>query len=243
MQKMSTAYTKNTPRIKKTKPTGADGHRRRMLDRFISAEGIGLTDRDLVEMLLFYTYRIRDTRDIAVDLMDTFDNSIESLLTADTEELEQIDGVGSVSASFLTLIGELSSRLKEGSPLFDKQYTDTSEIGALFSKKHMCQKQTDIRVAFFDSDMHLITIEKIKDGSLGPEDTICIFSIAALASAYRSNTVAIARFSDDFTCYPTKDDFTALRHIRRVFKSAEITLREYFIVSPDESLGITDMCF
>ena len=239
---MNSASGKNPERAKKTKPTGADGHRKRMFDKFLKSGGANFTDRDIIEMLLFFTNRIRDTRGIAVDLLEAFEHDIDSILSTEPRELQKIDGIGGTAASLLGIVGELSTRLDDSLSPFSKSGTDISEIGKLFEGRHFCHKHDETWAAFFDNDMRPVAFEKIKNDRLMPQDSDYIFSAVTLASTLRSKTVAVARFSGDFTCYPSKADFDAARQTDRIFKASGILLKEYFIVTPDESLGITKMC-
>lgn len=237
---MNSPCEKDSRRVKKTKPTGADGHRSRMFDQFIASGGHDFTDRDLIEMMLFFVNRIRDTRDIAVDLIEAFNFDIGALLAAKSDELQKIDGIGNSSAQFLEVVGELVYRLEESVPLLREPYTDTKKIGELFSRKHFCHSYDTFWAAFFDDDMRFIAMEKLKDDLLSPEDSDCISSIITLAATFRSTKVAVARLSRDFTCYPALSDFNTLKHINSILSNTGVSLIEYFIATPDDSFALIE---
>ena len=226
---------------KKVKPPGADGHRRRMIDRLLNSNNYSVPPRDLVEILLFYTIRVRDTRDTAVYLMQEFDNDIEKLLSAAPEDLMRIKGVGRSSAEFFSLIGHTVKYINENDGKERKCYTDMRDVGELFSKQYQGNHRDAFWTAFFDNSMRLIAIKEIKDDKLSADDKDGIFPIIVHAAQYNCSSFAIARLSGDFACYPTANDFGLLKKLLDMSQLTNIILREYFIVSPDESIGIKDM--
>ena len=229
-------------RIKKTKPAGADGHRSRMFDKFLKTDSADLTDRDIIEMLLFFTNRIRDTRGIAIDLFEAFDHDIGHILWAGADELKKVPGIGDMTSTLFEVLGELALRIDDDLSPLCESYSDTSKIGELFSKKHFCHNHDEAWAMFFNNDMRILAFEKIKNDQPLPEDPDFISGVLGLASALRSKKVAVARFSGDYSCYPTRSDFILAKQIMKHLNSSGISLIEYFIVTPDESLGITKMC-
>jgi DNA repair protein RadC len=79
-----------------------EGHRQRLLGRLNS--GDNLYEHELLEILLFNAYPRRDVNPIAHALLDRF-ACIKEVLSADTEELCMVDGVGESVALYLKCIG------------------------------------------------------------------------------------------------------------------------------------------
>ncbi len=98
----------------KVKPEGADGHRQRMITKFIGSYKNGFYSRDIVEMLLYYSIKVQDTRDTAVRLMDDNDDNIYSILDADKSKLCRTKGIGPVSAALLRTVGAIVNRNMHG---------------------------------------------------------------------------------------------------------------------------------
>ena len=72
------------------------GHRDRMRKRFLSTDGGGIADHELLEMLLYYAIPRRDTNDLAHRLIEEF-GSFAGVLEADTDLLCR---VGNISRTF-----------------------------------------------------------------------------------------------------------------------------------------------
>ena len=71
-----------------------------------------MPEHEVLEFLLNYCIVRKNTNDIAHDLLNKF-GSLAGVLNAPYELLMQIDGMGEVSATFLTLLPSIFSRFKK----------------------------------------------------------------------------------------------------------------------------------
>lgn len=89
-------------------------HRERLRERFRSAGGKGLSDYELVELLLTYAIPRKDVKPEAKRLIKRF-GSLGGVLDASVEHLEEVAGVGPSSATLVRLVRELlSAYMAEG---------------------------------------------------------------------------------------------------------------------------------
>src|SRR5215218_3588221 len=72
------------------------GHRQRLRDRFLKSGIEGLADYEVVELLLTLAIPRSDVKQPAKTLIAKFGN-LRGILDAPLEELQQVDGVGSVA--------------------------------------------------------------------------------------------------------------------------------------------------
>lgn len=77
-----------------------DGHRQRMRQQFLSHGPQSMADHELLELALFYAIPRRDTNETAHRLLEQF-GSLDRVLTAPEQELEQVEGVGQNAAVLL----------------------------------------------------------------------------------------------------------------------------------------------
>lgn len=82
------------------------GHRSRMRRRFLTNGLDGFSDHEVLELLLFYAVPRQDVNPMAHALLDRF-GSLPEVLSAPTEELCAIHGVGPKIARFLKLIPDV----------------------------------------------------------------------------------------------------------------------------------------
>jgi DNA repair protein RadC len=76
------------------------GHRERLRTRFMEAGPATLADYELLELLLFFSIEVRDTKDLAKDLLKEF-GSLGGVLSADPERLREMPGLPAPSAEYL----------------------------------------------------------------------------------------------------------------------------------------------
>ncbi len=91
-------------------PPHYHGHRQRLRDRLLSQGGDTLADYEILEMLLFSANRRGDTKPTAKALLQRF-GSLAEVLTAPSERLKEIDGVGDGAIAALKLVETSARRL------------------------------------------------------------------------------------------------------------------------------------
>ena len=217
---------------KKIKPDGADGHRGRMFDKFLAAGDNDVLPRDIIEMLLYYPIKIRDTRDAAVYLMEKY-GSADKLLSAPQDDLASTDGVGAGSAMFLRIVGSAVKRLAD-EPVDDRKiYSDTSETRELFYPFKEELKGEITCIACFDNAMRPIRVAKIKDGVWG-ENKDDAHTLVSFVTEHHGCSVALARVSSCRTDFPTATDFKAASYAASLLNKIDVRMLEYFVISRDE---------
>jgi len=119
---------------KKNSDVTHHGHRRRMIENFMSVSDFPLTDVQYLEMLLFYCIPRADTNPIAHRLLDKF-KDIQAVLHASESELESVSGIGKGTAKKFKQIANLAHTYTESAKasrrnteITKKQIADTIMI-------------------------------------------------------------------------------------------------------------------
>ncbi len=86
------------------------GHRERLKEQFLRYGALGLSDTDLLELVLTYAIPRRDVRPLAEELLSRF-GSLERVVNASAVELAAIHGISSHTAALVRLVGEIPIRL------------------------------------------------------------------------------------------------------------------------------------
>jgi len=76
------------------------GHRERLRDRFLEVGPASLPDYELLELLLYFSIDVRDTKPLAKDLLKEF-GSLGGVLNADPERLHEIEDLPRPSETYL----------------------------------------------------------------------------------------------------------------------------------------------
>jgi DNA repair protein RadC len=98
----------------KSSPTDdRTGHRKRLRDRFLTGGLVGFHDYEIIELLLSLGTPRRDCKQQAKEAVRRF-KTLRGVLSASTEELQQIKGIGPHSAFGIKLVQEVAREfLKE----------------------------------------------------------------------------------------------------------------------------------
>ncbi len=139
-------------------PHNAEGHRERLMKEF-EANSALLEDYRLLELLLFYAIPRIDTRGIAVQLLERF-GSIDGVLAAEPEMLQQIKGVGAHTAKFIKFVATETDlrncRSKGDSP----RYINEIDIYEMFKERLSDYKEPMVCFAAFNGEQRLTAVEE-----------------------------------------------------------------------------------
>lgn len=225
---------------KKVKPVGADGHRRRMFDKLVSTDGNALTPRDMLEMLLYFPIRVRDTRDIAVELMEHFDDNIENILTASPEELCKIGGVGPSVASFLNLAGTIHTRLKTAEPPPSTGIPTEQRILEIFADMRSSLSGDELWAILINSSSSVADIVRVM-GEFDYPSEAEMYSFMQTALRYHSVGVILIHVTGDMEVYPTTKDIKFLRLMENMLSVTNLMLFDYYVLGSDEILKVSSL--
>lgn len=82
------------------------GHRERVRKRYFEYGADSFHTHELLELALFYGIPRKNTNNIAHDLLEKF-GDLNGVLSANRDELAEIDGIGESAANFICLLGDI----------------------------------------------------------------------------------------------------------------------------------------
>ncbi len=88
------------------------GHRERMRKRYFEYGADSFHTHELLELALFYGIPRKNTNNIAHDLLEQFEN-LNGVLSAKSDELMKIEGIGESAANFICLLGDICREYEE----------------------------------------------------------------------------------------------------------------------------------
>jgi len=134
------------------------GHRDRLRTRFLEAGDEGMSDYELLELVLFRSMPRRDTKPVAKALISRFGTFAE-VLGARIERLKEIDGIGDTAAADLKIVEAAARRMAKGAvkkrPVLDhwRNVIDYCRTAMAFSDRE------EFRILFLDRRNCLIADE------------------------------------------------------------------------------------
>ncbi|MFH0941847.1 MAG: DNA repair protein RadC [Chloroflexota bacterium] len=143
----------------------AQGHRKRLREKFLKSGLAAFHDYEIVELLLTLGSPRRDCKPPAKELLQKL-GSLKGVLEASDAELQQVKGVGPHNAFGIRLVRELASQfLKEkavGKPVF----ASAREVFDYLYLSMGGLKKEVFKVIYLDSQNQIIDIEELFQGTV-----------------------------------------------------------------------------
>lgn len=213
------------------------GHRQRLKRRF-RQEGLdNFDDLYILELLLFYCVPRQDTNLLAHKLLDRF-GSVQGVLRAGTDELEQIEGVGENISTFLTLIHSLNRLCQikqDGKEIIINSYEEGGELLFHYLRD---RRNENVYLLSMDAKRKVLSCDKIGEGSVNSAN-ISVRRIVEVALAANATVVILGHNHPSGLASPSVEDITTTQHIARALKAMDIELMDHIIVSDGEYISMT----
>ena len=214
-----------------------EGHRSRMKSKLFSHGQKIFDTYELLEMLLYHTIPYKDTNPVSKRLLYAF-GGLDNVLSADSEKLTSVNGVGTRTADFLTKVGKLSDII--GAEMLcdgGKSLSDYDSVGEYLVDYFAGKDKCSVVGLFFDSSMRLLSVKKIYDldyesGGVKPKAFI------DEAVECRAVVVISAHNHPHGPFYPTPGDRATHGLIASSLSSAGFFHAEHYIISGKSYSGI-----
>lgn len=145
--------------------TGAEGHRERLKQRFLTAGSAALADYELLELLLFSGIPRRDTKPLAKALLAKF-GSFAAVLSADLVALKQMAGMTPSAAVSLKVVAAASTHFLASQLRGQEVFTNWQKLLDYCYSKIAYLEVEELHLLFLDSKNQLITDEVHQRGTV-----------------------------------------------------------------------------
>ena len=206
------------------------GHRQRMLKKYREHGIECFAEHEILEILLFLVFSRRNTNNISHMLIEKF-GSIKGVLSADHNELTEVENVGDSAATFLCFIGDfirwLSTHRTKKIPLNtpDKIIEYCEPLFANTTKEMTY-------ILLLDARHDLVSQTRLNVG--GPDcTTVHTKSIVRNAVFADSTNIIIVHNHTCGSAAPSIADINATRDLFNIMRTVGINLVDHIIISPD----------
>lgn len=211
------------------------GHRKRMKNTLLSKGAPSMTDAELLEMFLYYAVPRSDTRILAEDMLLRF-GSLESVLSADLDEIKKFSGLKENAEVLFTLLRELSKRV---SPEEDTAPDLADREGI---KKYLISlyRRFDVEIVYvlyYDTAGIYIGKQMIFSGDISSA-RFSLRTITEGAIRAGAKNLILAHNHPGKSIVPSDDDVYSTRRIAAHLNANEINLAEHYIIGGDKCVGI-----
>lgn len=216
-------------------PSYIKDHRLRLRHRFDEGGASAFPDYELLELILFRTFRRGDVKPLARTLIDTF-GDFNRVIAASPGRLLQVKGVGEALVQDLKILEAAAHRMARSRVM---QRPVISGWDAVLDYCHttMAHRETEqFRVLFLDRKNVLIADEEQAKGTV---DHVPVYPREVVKRALELNASALILIhnhpSGDPT--PSETDIAMTRRIEEAANALGLTLHDHLIVGKSTELG------
>lgn len=214
------------------------GHRERLRKKFLSNKDC-IVDYELLELLLFYVFSRRDTKEIAKNLLNHF-KSIRNIVFANFADLNKLEGVGKSAATLLCVVKEILLRM-------DKE--EIEECSIIASSEHVInyyknmfwdKKQEQLRVMFLNNKNKLLADELLQMGTIN-QTAIYPREIIARALELGASAIIMVHNHPSGDPQPSHHDVVITKQLKEVAKKLDIMLLDHLIIGKSRSISMKEI--
>ena len=227
--------TVNPPLMSASKPSFL-GHRQRLKQRWIAVGIDGFNDRELLELLLSFALPRKDTREIALTLLQTY-GDLATALSQSAKRLQVHPGLGEHSAILLSLAGQLQRRPRTSlrgvvvrSPAEVQDYL-LAELGGCAEEK--------IYILLLDQSNRVLDAVQLEHG-IENRANIYLKKAVRLAFDRHATGVICVHNHPSGQAHFSNADIEMTAKLKSALKPLEIRLLDHFLVAGDQVISMSE---
>ncbi|MCD7727914.1 MAG: DNA repair protein RadC [Ruminococcus sp.] len=213
------------------------GHRQRLKRKFLDNGLEAFSPHEVLELLLFYTIPLKNTNDIAHELINRF-GSLSAVFDAPVSSLCEVKNISENSAVLLKLVPQLL-RYYQLSPDADKSMNDTNYVRRYFTALYIGVKDEEFKVCCLDNNLQVISCNTLSVGSVC-EVAVSARMIAKAAFDANSQCVILAHNHPDASPNPSQEDIKLTSDIASALNPIGIEILDHIIVGKGSVYSMKD---
>lgn len=218
--------------------TDGTGHRARLRERLLN-DSEGLLDHELIEYLLALAIPRRDTKPLAKALLHEF-GGIGGLLTADSEAIARVPGMGDTSVAAIKIAHAAAIRLLRGEvkarPVLANWQALLDYLRADMAH-HAIER---VRVLHLNSRNMLIRDELMSEGSVD-EAALYVREVIRRAIDLGSAAIILVHNHPSGDPSPSRADIDLTRNIAEAGKRLGIAVHDHIIMGTEGHSSLRSM--
>jgi len=215
------------------------GHRARLIDRFAENGITSLHQHEILELLLTFIIKQKDTKSTARALLKHY-KTISAVCNAPVGELQLFEGVGKKSAILLSFVRDLlalclKEKFERGSVVTNRQ-----DVEAYLQFMYGYRRDEFVTAVFLDTANHILATEVISEGTVNQ----CVLyprSIIEKALRCRAASMIIAHNHPGGTPQPSENDWQITERLYHAGKLLDLPLIDHIIICSDSVISLRDM--
>lgn len=213
-------------------------HRKRVKDRF-RKEGLeNFDERYVLELLLFYCVPRKDTKELAIDLLDHF-GSIVQVLDATPEELERVPGVGEGISTFLALrkAVERYYQIKKDQEYSDCPLMTPEDFGRTLRSRFIHQRNEVVYVLCLDAKCKMISCLFVGEGSVNSAN-VPIRKLVEISLNANATSIVLAHNHPGGLAFPSAEDIQTTHRLAQALAAVDVYVADHLIFTEGDWISM-----
>lgn len=216
-------------------------HRERMREKFKKFPQ-GMSDHELLEILLFYSIPRINTNPMAHELFDLAKNKLENVFSLDKSQIKSVVGLGEKSAELISLLREINNRIEVERLECQKiKKLTTQNIKKYLIGEFLGLKKEQFMMICTDMDCNMLSKHILSVGSES-SSVVSVKEIVKNAIVDKASFVFIAHNHPNGLLIPSQNDIEVTKTVCEALALVEIPVIEHYIVTSKDCLGIIKSC-
>ncbi|MCH8927366.1 MAG: DNA repair protein RadC [Candidatus Marinimicrobia bacterium] len=205
------------------------GHRQRLKERYLKSGLNGLSEYEIIELLLTLGTPRKDVKEPAKNLLKKF-KTLRGVLDADETEMKSIKGVGPNNLFGLKFIHDVASEyLKQKSA--ERPVTSSPEALYDYLKHSMSGLDKEVfKAVYLDAKNKIIEVVDLFEGTV---DTSVVYLRETIKNALNHNAVSIIFAHNHLSgdTKPSQDDKKITQELLNACELMELRVLDHIIIS------------
>lgn len=225
------------PAKKKEQPHHS-GHRQRLRERFLTSEGEGLPDYELLEILLFAAIPQKDVKPLAKQLLSRFKN-LKGVVQAEMEQLKEF-GLTESPITLLKAIALTHARIARNEIINQPVLSSWQKILDYCYATMAHEKNEQLRLLFLNRKNMLIAEEVQQRGTID-HTPVYVREVIKRALDLGAGALILVHNHPSGDPTPSKDDITMTRAVADAAKAVGLVLHDHLIIGQGKHASFKDL--
>jgi DNA repair protein RadC len=205
------------------------GHRQRIKSKFRESGISGWHDYEILELILSYAIPRKDTKPIAKNLIEKFEN-LNNVINADIKDLIEVKGISEHTAIFIHLFKDISLKLLE-KKMYTINLVSSPDTAYDYLKIIIGNSSDENFIAIFLNHRNLVIASEILQKGTIDEAVVYPRKVVERALYHHAANIVISHNHPAGSLEPSVDDIKVTKQIKDALKTIDIGLLDHIIVT------------
>ena len=205
----------------------------RPYEKFLSLGASGLSDADLLAVIIKTGTKDKSAVDIAQEMLSGRHGNLLNLYEMSYDELIQVSGIGQIKAIQLKAVAELSMRISKAKRARSIRMNTPVTIADYYMEQMRHLQQEVVICAYFDVKSRFLGDKFISKGSLS-SSVVDISSVMRTALEKNASKIVLLHNHPSGDCTPSKDDIAVTDRLAEGSRIFSIELCDHIIIGDNE---------